>query len=451
MAAEAEPEAKRPCSAAVRLYPLKGVANLRERYTKDTSDVFFVGGETKERLPAHREVLKVASPVFFRMFSGNWKEEREKKIPAPEEYKWGSFKAAIALLYGEEVEVEESSIPDVYRVAHCYNLTGVISTLAQEVCQWGSSLLDTVVRLCALAGGFPDRNDDLLSAVAKFIARHLEESSPSDVACLPYEAMKMLVQSEAITCAELVLLRTLNQWTNEQDDITLRQMKQLYSHICFGTIPYQGLVECSEIGHEHLKSALKNHQQLLVDCVSSNLVQITPRLGQKEVFQVYPMAKGVRAVVQPNRQIEVANVYSDPSVGIVYSGKQEIRFKMDLTTKARSLQCSLCSLRSHLASKRQEESILQDTLSLSCPRQHATGLYYDNQATTTLELRKCTVVLNQTGAHIMLQSAALPGGRACATMEMNLPCTAEFPWLLSFGVSDLTSNDPHFIIHPPTL
>ena len=180
--AQAEPRGKRPCTTA-------GVTNLRERYTEDTADVFFVGGETKERLPAHREVLKVASPVFFRMFSGNWKEEREKKIPAPEEYKWGSFKAAIALLYGEEVEVEESSIPDVYRVAHCYNLTGVISTLAQEVCQWGSHLLHTVVKVCALSEGVPEGENNLLNVAVEYIARHVEELSPSDLTCFSYEVM----------------------------------------------------------------------------------------------------------------------------------------------------------------------------------------------------------------------------------------------------------------------
>ena len=74
MAAEAELEANRPSSAVVTLFPLKGAANLRRRYTQDTADVLFVDGESKERLPAHREVLKVASAVFFKMFSGDWKE-----------------------------------------------------------------------------------------------------------------------------------------------------------------------------------------------------------------------------------------------------------------------------------------------------------------------------------------------------------------------------------------
>ena len=447
-----QPRAKRPCTTAVTLNPLKGVVNLRGRYAEDTADVFFVQNETEERLPAHRQVLSVASPVFFTMFNGNWREKRTKTIPAPEEYKWESFKAAIALLYGEMVEVEVSSIPDVYRIAHMYDLHGVLSILAQEVCQWGSHLLGTVVELCVLAENVPEGNNSLLNAAIQYIAGYLDKVSPLDVTRLSYKVMQLLVQSEDITSEELVLLRTLNQWTNAQEDITLRQMKQLYSHIRFGTIPFEGLAECSVIGHDHLKSALQNHQELMVDHVRSNLVLITPRSGQKEVFQVYPMAQGVRAAVQQNRQIEVANISSAPAVGVIYCGKQEIRFKLDLRTEASSLMCTLFSLRSHLALSCYRESKLQTTLTQSCPLKHSEEVW-NTQVNTTLTFQHCTVVLDRTGAHVMLQSAGLPArDNVCATMEMTLPCTDAFPWVLTFGVMDWSAHPcTHITIHPPTL
>ena len=455
--AQSEPEAKRPCTTTVTLNPFKGIDSLRERYTEDTADVFFVDEETKEWVPAHREVLKVASAVFFTMFNGDWKEKGETEIQAPEEYKWESFKAAIALLYGEEVEVEESSIPDICSIAHMYDLGGVLSILAQEVCQWDNHLLDTVVELCVLAGDFPERSNSLLNAAIQYIAHQLQKVSPSDIARFSYEAMQVLVQSENITSKELVLLRTLTQWTNAQEDITLRQMKQLYSHIRFGTIPFEGLAECSVIGHDHLKSALQNHQQLMVDHVRSNLVQITPRSGQKEVFQVYPMAQGVRAVVQQNRQIEVANVSSAPAVGVIYCGKQEIRFQVDLRTEARSMQCTLFSLHRHLTYRCSKESALQATLTQRCPLEHTRGVWV-NQVNTTLTYRQCTVVLDRTGAHVLLQSAGLPASpNVRATMEMSLPCPDAFPWVLTFGVIDqlLFLRNPntlsHITIHPPTL
>ena len=455
--AQAEREARRPCNTAVTLNPLEGINSLRDRYPEDTADVFFVQKKNKEKLPAHREVLKVASTFFFKMFDRNWKEKRENTIQAPEGYKWESVKAAIALLYGEEAEVEESSIPDICSIAHMYDLSGVLSILAQEVCQWDKHMLDTVVELCVLAGDFPERSNSLLNAAIQYIAHQLQKVSPSDIARLSYEAMQVLVQSEDITSKELVLLRTLTQWTNAQEDITLRQMKQLYSHIRFGTIPFEGLVECSVIGHDHLKSALQNHQQLLVDDVRTNLVQITPRSDQKEAFQVYPMAQGVRAVVQQNRQIEVTNVSSAPAVGVIYCGKQEIKFQVHLRTEASSLQCTLFSLRRHLANRCSKESALQAILTQSCPLEHARGIY-DNRLNTALNFQQCTVVLDRTGAHVMLQSAGLPASpNVCATMEMTLSCTDAFPWVLTFGViipCIYPSNRnvmSHITIHPPTL
>ena len=452
---QAGPRAKRPCIKVI----LKGMDSLKERYPEVTADVFFVDGETKESLPAHREVLKVASSVFFRMFEGNWKEKRERRIQAPEEYKWESFKAAIALLYGEEVEVEESSIPDIVRIAHLYDLTRLMCILAQHLCQWGDHLLGTVVKLCAIAGDFPEGNNDLLSAAVKHIARRLEKVDPSDITHFSCKAMQILVQSEAVTSAECVLLRTLNQWTHLQMDITLRQVQQLYSHIRFGTIPFEDLTECSDIGHDYLKSALKNHQHLVVENVRNNLVQITPRLAQKEVFQVYPMAQGVRAVVQQNGKIKVSNVSCNPGFGIIYCGKQDIRFQLSLTTKASHLECILFSLHNHLASICKVESALVNTLSQRCKRAHDRTVL-DNSVNTTLEFRKCTVALHRTGAHIMLQSTGLPGLEACATIERTLSCTDDFPWVLTFGVTNVSQNNPlmlqinssaHFTIHPPTL
>lgn len=43
----------------------------------DLADVFFVVGENKERICAHRIVLAVGSPAFKQMFYGGLKEEND--------------------------------------------------------------------------------------------------------------------------------------------------------------------------------------------------------------------------------------------------------------------------------------------------------------------------------------------------------------------------------------
>ena len=461
----AEPEARRPCIRAVTLKPLLGGANLRESYTEETADVFFVNREIREKLPAHREVLKVASPVFFRMFSGNWREMQNMEIPAPEEYNWESFKAAITLLYGEEVEVEESSVPDIYRVAHLYSLKGVLAILVHEVSQWDSAMVNTMVKLCVLAQDMPDRSEGLLNTAIQYIARHLQEVNPSDIGRLSFETMLQLVQSECITITELDLVRILNQWTNEHSDITLNQLKQLYSHIRFGTIPYESLAECSVIGHDNLKSALENHQELSVNRVMTNLAQITPRLCQREVFQVYPSVRGLRPGTNVNGQIQVAS--DEPAFSFIYCGKQEIKFLMELTVDV-AIQCHCwCTLLNlnDPASSMHAQCTIQTRITQTTKDRRSKDY---SEVTINLKFVRCTVVLNRTGAHLMLQSREhrndpvpyhMVGGsdKPCTSANMSVPFVGQFPWVFSFRVRDnpvaIFNNSHIFLltINPPTL
>ena len=461
------PRARRPC-ITVTLNPFNGTDDLEERYPEDTADVFFVDGETNESLPAHREVLKVASSVFFRMFEGNWKEKRERRIQAPEEYKWESFKAAITLLYGEEVEVEESCIPDVYRVAHCYKLTGVLAILAREVCQWGGHLLGTVVELCSLAENVPERNNSVLNSAVQCIVCHLDLASTANVAHLSYETMLKLVKSEAVRSTELVLLRTLNKWTDLHSDITLSQVKQLYSYIRFGTIPYKCLAECSVVGHDNLRSALQNHQQMSLDGVRSNLTQITPRRAQKEVFQLYPMDRSVGTMAKEDGKTEVHLPGQQPTgwrcavvphqvapaVGIVYFGKQEIKFKIDLKEEANietDFQCKLISLPDPLTDT-VAQSLLQTTLTNRGMSEYVRGGLQDSA--TVIKFLCCNVVLSCTGAHLMLQSESLLSFNAGAYKKINLSSPGRLPWVLAFSWQShnaFAHNSLVLTIHPPDL
>ena len=67
-------------------------------------------------------MLSVASAVFFKMFDGDWKESREKNIPAPTEYSWEAFKAAMTLLYGVEAEVDASLMYSRWRIAMIWGM-----------------------------------------------------------------------------------------------------------------------------------------------------------------------------------------------------------------------------------------------------------------------------------------------------------------------------------------
>ena len=415
---------------------LKGFNKLRERYTEDTADVFFVEKETKERLPAHREVLKVASAVYFKMFDGDWKEKGEKEIPAPEQYEWDSFKTAIALLYGEEVEIKESSIVDIYRVAHCYDLKDVVYSLVQDIRQWDSSMMGAMMKLCALVGELETDEDqmhkDVLQTVVQYLAQNFKDICGESLAEVSYQAMLMLVQSEDIQISEVDLLSRLIRWIKDHSDLTLVQAEKLLSHIRFGTIPYETLTAC-EVGHKNLNLALQSYQQPF-EMVRKNMVQVTPRLCQKEVFQVFPMAGGLFMARQGHKW-ESTYTNSSPAVGVVYFGRQEVSFKGSIQMASGIGYTFVCRLSSistaHKSTK--AESPLQESVRTS-------------GVSITFCYQHFSVVLNQTGAHIVLQSTDSPlsTGQRSISKTLELPFTGPFPWLLTFG---LTGNWGQTTLH----
>ena len=444
MADSPEPEAKRPCKSVRILHPLKSVGNLQERYTEDTADVFFVEKETKERRPAHREVLKVASPVFHKMFSGDWKEKDEKEIPAPEDFSWESFKAAITLLYGEEVEVEESVIPDLYRVAHYYDLRAVISAFAQTIQVWDHHQLSTVVELCTLAGQVEaeqkQEENEVIQAAIRYIAQHLEMiRGPSvDITGLSYQTMLMLVQCEHITAEEEDVLITLNQWMDANPEVSMGKAQELFSHIRYGTLPFLCLLQC-RVGQSNLDMAFDNHYRLSIDRLKDNLSQITPRKGQKEVLQVYPMA----AVLAQSMQEEVIKYFgssASPAVALVYSGKKETIYELSLQFTAPNaltaesfLDCQLRSLTDGVESDRREVR-LRDMDGTRWTGKHA-------------EFKLILLVVNDNGCCLRLYADTERHGKAIARTE-DVYFEASFPWLLTFGVRGVNGIYSFMFDHP---
>ena len=366
------------------------------------------------------------------MFDRDWKESREKNILAPTEYSWEAFKAAITLLYGVEAEVDESSVLDVYKVAHCYDLGNVKGVLAQAISQWGADMMGTVVELCALAGDLETEEDqrehEVIQAGSSYIVKHLAliKAESSDLNGLPYEAMLKVVQSEDITAPELNIFLLLNQWMKGHLDITLRQAQQLYSHIRFGIIPYEFLY--FGITWENLSLTLKNHQKLSVDKVKNNLKLITPRLFQSEVLQVYPLVEGLLVSRTIDRWdfVDVRHP-ANYTVGVIFSGRQDLTFKLSLNVEAYQASklfvelSDVCGM--HATKPEAQIHLLQDF-------QGAVGL---------LSFMEYDVKLKSTGAFLVQMCSQDQHGNdypdddyVCKSVD--LPFQGPFPWILKIGV-----------------
>ena len=430
---------------AVSLHPLKGFNNLRERYSEDTADVFFVNKETKERLPAHKLVLSVASAVFFKMFDGDWKEKEEREIPAPEEYKWESFKAAIALLYGEEVEVEEASIVDVYRVAHCYDMKDVVYALLQDIRKWDSSMAAPMIQLGVLVGELEtdrDQIQELFQVVMPYLARNLGAITGESLAGLSYEEMLMIVQLEDIEISEVGLLSRLTQWIKDHPDLTIVQGEELLSHIRFGIIPYESLIAC-EVGHKNLSLALKHYHQP-IELVRENILQVTPRSCQKDISPVFPVAPGPLVVKQGDKCEYSPS--SSAAVGMMYFGRQEVSFEGSITIlggESCTLVCELSTI-SGVKNYYYNPRVQRLTNNTKANLQENVNI---NGQPVGFNYNQFRVTLNQTGAHFMLQSTDSPlsvNDRARSISKiLELRFSGPFPWLLTFSLTHEGTSPAH--------
>ena len=406
--------------------------------------MFFVDEETKERLPAHREVLKVASAVFFTMFDGDWKEKGEREIPATEDFSWESFKSAIDLLYGKEVEVEESSIPDMYRVAHCYDLTAVISSFAHSIQMWDLHQLSTVVDLCTLAGQGEAEEDqeenELIYAAVRYIAQHLKQikEGAADITGLSFRTMLMLVQCENIVASEVDVLTTLNQWMDANRGVSMEQAQEVFSHIRYGTLPYDCLGLC-RVGQSSLDMTLGNRKKLSIANLKTDLSQITPRTDQKEVLQVYPLVAGLTRTMQ-GKSHTFSDISESPAVAVVYSGSQEFTFEVALhyTVHRTSLVIGLYSVTDTKTERIAKFDLLQY-------RGYVKGV--STEFVPDIPYKCVVVTLTGGRCHLVFHSDRQPDDSTVSKAQ-GLPFSGPFPLLMTFGLDNLRDMYSLTFTHP---
>ena len=147
---------------------------------------------------------------------------------------------------------------------------------------------------------------------------------------------------------------------------------------------------------------------------------------QKEVFQVFPMAAGLSMLTQGDKW-ENTNTTSSPAVGVVYFGRHEVSFKGSVNVSAANscYVCLVCQLSSFSEANKSQtaETRLHDIADVYGSLSY---FYY----------KHFNVVLNQTGAHFVLQSTDSPlsTGQRSISKTLELPFSGPFPWLLTFGL-----------------
>ena len=306
-----------PISTSPRMFTIPTTAHqysdLRRRFQQNTSDVVFKG-ESGNELHAHKMVLSVASPVFFEMFQGDWKEKDQEKLPVPGGFQWEVFETVIAFLYDDEiVKIKEDLLLDLYKLAHYLQLQKLILAIAEglkvwsppgpgsrEVGSWVFALCESV-RSRDEGEGKDPKGNALYQACLTFFAKNIQFCSGAE---LSYATILDIVTSEEITGKEINILKFIAKHIEGQD-LRMSEVDTLYNNVRFGTIPHCTLSEevpsVKYASGSNLGRAVAQHSKFDLDIVLENVALFQSREAQKNPVNFFPMQIGMKICPKPQQ------------------------------------------------------------------------------------------------------------------------------------------------------
>ena len=297
-----------PLPHAVSLLILKGINNS-SRFSDIPSDVSFDDSiDAKRSVSAHKVILSAASPFFYKMFQGNWKERDLKRLPIPGDFRFEVFQAVISFLYEEQVEIEEDSLLELYKAAHYLQMDNLKDAIAAALKTWSLSSKGLIVRLCELVRSDNEaenremKDDTLYQACLQYLVKNIAHlASTATFEDLSCKTIEDLLDSEDITIDEIDLLKFLKQWVerhvnvhDSSSSLKIEEVQTLFSKIRYGTIPYHLLImEVTSIpfasGTQFGKVIKLHNFNFDPIFVGKNLKLFTNRREQNPVFVFFPL------------------------------------------------------------------------------------------------------------------------------------------------------------------
>jgi hypothetical protein len=235
-------------------------SGLRKSFCSENTDIAFVNeNDSGQMLPAHKMVLSVSSPFFFEKLQGDWKEKDQDRLPVPGGFQWSMFKIVIDLLYGEQVEVEEDLLVEIYRAAHYLQLDKLKMAIDKGFATWNLENVAVAIEMCIQA--------EIPRNSKEFVARHIKKilDQELDFTRLTKETILDISMSENVKVSEAVLHAFLTKWTEAHEDrLSFEDVQKIFGNIRYGTIKEDDLrtLACSKYYHNlHLGTALKQQDK----------------------------------------------------------------------------------------------------------------------------------------------------------------------------------------------
>ncbi|KAL9955316.1 hypothetical protein ACROYT_G036623 [Oculina patagonica] len=166
---------------------------------------------SKIEIPAHKFVLSICSPVFFRMFCGEMAESGEQ-IDLPD-CDYEGLLELLRYIYTDEVCLNGNNVMQVLYLAEKY----IVPCLVEECVKYLKANLDPSNVLCVLQHAQKYKKKDLLCQSWYLIDKRMEEVlKSSDFLTIEKSLLEQLVIRNSLNIKEVELFKAVDRWAGKE-------------------------------------------------------------------------------------------------------------------------------------------------------------------------------------------------------------------------------------------
>jgi len=181
------------------------------------SDVKFVvrdsqgGSESKKKIPAHKFVLAISSPVFYAMFYGELAETKDSVEITDCEYE--SLLELFRFIYSDEANLNPNNVMQLLYLAKKY----ILPSLADKCSTFLQKNLDGTNVFHVLPQVQKYEEKDVLDHCWKVIENKTEEAVKTDgFVTIERSVLEELVEKDSLNIKEVELFKAVDRWAGKQ-------------------------------------------------------------------------------------------------------------------------------------------------------------------------------------------------------------------------------------------
>ena len=180
------------------------------------SDVKFVvrdsqGGSESKKIPAHKFVLAISSPVFYAMFYGELAEKKDSIEISDCEYE--SLLELFRFIYSDEANLTPDNVMQLMYLAKKY----ILPSLADKCSAFLQENLDATNVFHVLPDAQKYEEKDLLDHCWEVIEKETDEAVKSDgFLTIQRSVLEELVQNDSLNIKEVELFKAVDCWAKHE-------------------------------------------------------------------------------------------------------------------------------------------------------------------------------------------------------------------------------------------